>query len=51
MNLLPADKLWLSSLQAEEAAMQNCSWITLTVPELWQLAHDTGQHTHIVCIR
>ena len=44
MNLLPADKLWIASLQNEEASMQNCTWTNITVPALWQLAHDTGQH-------
>lgn len=51
LNLLPADKLWLESIQAEEAAMQNCSWTSLTISELIYLAHDTGQLAAVYSIQ
>ena len=42
MTLLPADALWIASLRAD-GPMQHCSWVDVTVIELWQLALDTGQ--------
>lgn len=40
--LLPTDKAWLQSAQAEEPSMQNCTWKLVTTLELWQLADSTG---------
>ena len=40
--LLPTDEAWLLSAQREESALQNCTWVEITIPELWQLAHSSG---------
>lgn len=40
--LLPTDKAWLQSAQAEEPSTQNCTWKLVTILELWQLADSIG---------
>ena len=41
--LVPTDQAWVASARADELTMSNCAWVTLSVPELWQLAHSTGK--------
>ena len=40
-RILPADQLWLASAK-EDATMSGCTWVALSVVELWQLAYSIG---------